>query len=111
VTANREKVESTVGTQDDVRIDPDTDQASERGPVGPAILADVVTAEGDLFVVVAAEPGKRRLMGEDLVDDVSHVLYRRGDFIPPEHRGLPTVKAQQVDGVWEPVQKRTTRRG
>lgn len=111
MTADREKVESTVGADDGVRINPNTDQASERGPAGQAVLADVVTATDDVFVVVEAGPVKRRLMGEELADEVSHVLYRRGEFIPPEHRDLPTVQAEQVDGVWQPAPatKRTPR--
>jgi hypothetical protein len=87
-----------------VKVDPRTGRISQRGPAGPEVYDERVTATSPLFVRVdAPEGGKRRLLGEDTPDDGSLVLYLPGDTIPPEHRDLPTVAAVHRRGVWEPA--------
>jgi hypothetical protein len=86
-----------------VKVDPRTGQITERGPAGPEIPTETVTADAPLFVRVGDSGAGRRLMGEDAGDQTSFVLYLEGDAIPPEHRHLPKVRAVHRAGVWEPA--------
>jgi hypothetical protein len=96
----------TVGGRKDtgVRFGQCTARATARGPVRPEDHPVEAPAGYDLFVVVdsPAEGKTRRLAGEDVPDGASSAFYPAGDRILPEHRELPTVRAELRDGVYVP---------